>query len=253
MLGLTVVVTLALPSIVPPLLPASHVTFSETAAPQVSHSRHHRYPHGQRTHNWNRRRPNSFLFCDAAFRRILTMLHRNNCASQSRLYCNRKRRTTRCGCAASRMICSMSHRTGCARRTRNPSCRNSCSTSTSGAARTNTASNFHNCNYGRSHRSFRISSGRRHRNNRHSHWPCSLRAADFAAPKCGCRRRGRSSCPLYQLRGFVDVSPKILCKRSDNIYCTRHGRALHGFSQHRRLAVNFACSSGKCQRRMRPS
>ena len=155
------------------------------------------------------------MFCDAAYRRILTSFRRNNCASQSRLYCNRKRRTTRCGCAASRMICSMSHRTGCARHTHNPSCRNSCSILTAGAARTNTASNSRNCNYGRSHRSFRISPGRRHRNNRHSRWLCSLLAADFAAPKCGCRRRGRSSCPLYQLRGFCRrKSQDTVCKRT---------------------------------------
>ena len=35
--GLAVVVTLALPSIVPPFVPASHLIVSETVAPQVSH------------------------------------------------------------------------------------------------------------------------------------------------------------------------------------------------------------------------
>lgn len=155
------------------------------------------------------------MFCDAAYRRILTSFRRNNCASQSRLYCNRKRRTTRCGCAASRMICSMSHRTGCARCTHNLSCRNSCNTLISGAGWTSIASNFHNCNYGRSHRSFRISSVRKRTNSRHSRWLCSLLAADFAAPKCGCRRRGRSSCPLYQLHGFCRrKSQDTVCKRT---------------------------------------
>ena len=57
-----------------------------------------------------------------------------------------------------------------------------------------------------------------------------------------------SSLPFYQRLTF-----SVRNKSHDNIYCTRHDHALHVFSQRRRLAVNFACSSDNCQRRMRPN